>query len=56
MVLIAIVSGEMATNVTLKKDKSGEYIECELLSENSKSRVELQLKPYISFNWSTLEA
>ena len=45
---IAIVSGELATKISIESDRSGEYVACLFESNQTRSKAVIRLKPTVS--------
>jgi hypothetical protein len=51
---IALLSSERVQKITLENDKSGNYLTCEFDLKDSLSKLELRLKPFISFRYFSI--
>ena len=52
---LAVISAEYADKITIKKNKSGEYLTCIFKSRQHESKAEIHIRPSIRILWYTLE-
>ena len=52
---LAIISGELASRISILHDKNGKYLTCDFSNAEVVTKVEIRVEPRISLRWFTLK-